>query len=74
MISPTSTRILLHDPREQPACAAASEDGALAAALHLEAAILRWRTGDRQQAIHEMEAARAQAPGAAEPRSRRTPA
>ena len=47
------------------ACAAASEDGALAAALHLEAAILRWRAGDRLQAIHEMEAARAQAPSAA---------
>jgi tetratricopeptide (TPR) repeat protein len=47
------------------ACAAASEDGALAAALHLEAATLRWRAGDRAQAIHEMEAARAQAPRAA---------
>lgn len=47
------------------ACAAASEDPALGAALHLEAAILRWRAGDRLQAIHEMEAARGSAPRAA---------
>ena len=47
------------------ACAAASDDSALAAALHLEAAILRWRVGDRLQSIHEMEAARAHAPAAA---------
>lgn len=47
------------------ACAAASEDQALAAALHLEAAILRWRADDRLQAVHEMEAARSHAPRAA---------
>lgn len=47
------------------ACAAASDDAALGAALHLEAAILRWRAGDRLQAIHEMEAARTSVPRAA---------
>lgn len=47
------------------ACAAASDDPSLGAALHLEAAILRWRGGDRLQAIHEMEAARTSAPRAA---------
>ncbi|MEZ4300209.1 MAG: hypothetical protein R3B70_35005 [Polyangiaceae bacterium] len=47
------------------ACAAASDDASLGAALHLEAAILRWRAGDRLQAIHEMEAARVSAPRAA---------
>lgn len=47
------------------ACAAASDDAALGAALHLEAAILRWRSGDRLQAIHEMEAARTSVPKAA---------
>ncbi len=47
------------------ACAAASSDGALAAALLLEAAILRWRSGDHLQAVQEMEAARSHAPAAA---------
>ncbi len=47
------------------ACAAASDDAALGAALHLEAAILRWRAGDRLQAVHEMEAARTSVPRAA---------
>ncbi|MBK8251741.1 MAG: hypothetical protein IPK82_03625 [Polyangiaceae bacterium] len=47
------------------ACAAASDDASLGAALHLEAAVLRWQHGDKLQAIHEMEAARASAPKAA---------
>ncbi|MFO0589856.1 MAG: hypothetical protein U0441_20110 [Polyangiaceae bacterium] len=47
------------------ACAAASDDSPLAAALLLEAAVLRWRAGDRLLAIQEMESAKAHAPKAA---------
>ena len=47
------------------ACAAASEDSALSAALLLEAAVLRWRAGDRLTAIQEMESAKNHAPKAA---------
>ncbi|MCC6558174.1 MAG: hypothetical protein IT372_34950, partial [Polyangiaceae bacterium] len=46
------------------ACAAAIDDEDLAAALHIEAAILLWRVGDRKQAIQELEAARGKAPRA----------
>ncbi|EYF03923.1 hypothetical protein [Chondromyces apiculatus] len=46
------------------ACAAASDDEDLSAALHIEAAILLWRAGERKRAIEEMEAARGKAPRA----------
>lgn len=45
-------------------CAAAIEDEALSAALHIEAAILLWRAGERKRAIQELEAARGKAPRA----------
>jgi tetratricopeptide (TPR) repeat protein len=47
------------------ACAAASDDAELGAALHLEAAILLWRAGERVGALAAMEAAQAGAPRAA---------
>jgi tetratricopeptide (TPR) repeat protein len=51
------------------ACAAASDDRELSAALHLEAAMLLWRGGERVEngkarAIESLEAARAQMPRA----------
>lgn len=46
-------------------CAAAVDDPELAAALHLESAILSWRAGDRARAVEEIEAARGGAPHAA---------
>lgn len=45
--------------------ATATIDGELGAALHLEAALGRWRTGDRRGAIEQIEAALARAPEAA---------
>lgn len=45
-------------------CAGAVDDADLAAALHLEAAILQWRAGDRTGAVGQLEAARAGAPKA----------
>lgn len=47
------------------ACAAATDDVELGAALHLEAGILLFRAGQRGRAIEEMEAAQAGAPKAA---------
>jgi hypothetical protein len=46
-------------------CASSTNDGELAAALHIEAAILLWRAGDRQQALAELEASRGAAPKSA---------
>lgn len=45
-------------------CAAESEDTDLSAALHIEAAILLWRAGDRARAVDELDAARRSAPKA----------
>ncbi|WP_437677631.1 hypothetical protein [Sorangium sp. So ce131] len=45
-------------------CAAATDDGDLSAALHIEAAILLWRAGERGRAVEELEAARGKAPRA----------
>jgi len=45
--------------------AAATEDEALAAALHIEAAFERWREGDRKACVEELEAAVEAAPDAA---------
>jgi hypothetical protein len=42
--------------------AAATADGELAVALHLEASFERWRGGDRKAALEELEAALAKAP------------
>jgi tetratricopeptide (TPR) repeat protein len=46
-------------------CAAATSDPELAAALHLEAALERWRQGDRSTAVASLEAAVDAAPEAA---------
>ncbi|AKT38057.1 hypothetical protein [Chondromyces crocatus] len=46
------------------ACAAATDDEDLSAALHIEAGILLWRGGERKRAIEELEAARGKAPRA----------
>ncbi|WP_441288971.1 hypothetical protein ACSRUE_45215 [Sorangium sp. KYC3313] len=46
------------------ACAAAIDDADLSAALHIEAAILLWRAGERGRAVEELEAARGKAPRA----------
>ena len=46
-------------------CAAATEDADLSAALHIEAALLLWRAGDRAAALAELEAAKVGAPKAA---------
>jgi len=46
-------------------CAAAVDDSELAAALHLESAVLSWRAGERARAVEEIEAARGGAPQAA---------
>lgn len=45
-------------------CAAAIDDADLSAALHIEAAILLWRAGERGRAVDELEAARGKAPRA----------
>src|SRR5439155_23949867 len=45
--------------RALAACAGATEDGDLAAALHIEAAMLLWRGDDKRRAIQELDAARA---------------
>ena len=47
------------------ACAAATDDEALSASLHLEAAILLYGAGRRAEAIEQIEAAKASAPKAA---------
>lgn len=46
------------------ACAAATDDEDLSASLHIEAAIILWRAGERKRAIEELEAARGKAPRA----------
>lgn len=46
------------------ACATESEDTDLRAALHIEAAILLWRAGERAKAVDELEAARGGTPKA----------
>jgi len=46
------------------ACAAAIDDEDLSAALHIEAAILLWRAGERKRSIEELEAGRGKAPRA----------
>ncbi|WP_437734932.1 tetratricopeptide repeat protein [Sorangium sp. So ce1335] len=45
-------------------CAAAIDDADLSAAMHIEAAILLWRAGERGRAVDELEAARGKAPRA----------
>jgi predicted Zn-dependent protease len=47
------------------ACAREGDDADLSGALHLEAALLRWRAGDRAAAVEELEAAVGHAPRAA---------
>ncbi len=56
--SPTSAAATLST------CAAAIDDADLSAALHIEAAILLWRAGERGRAVEELEAARGKAPRA----------
>ncbi|MEJ7727760.1 MAG: hypothetical protein WKG00_00935, partial [Polyangiaceae bacterium] len=46
-------------------CAASTSDDELSAALHLEAAVLLWRAGERRVALGEIEAAKSGAPKAA---------
>ncbi|WP_434045475.1 MULTISPECIES: hypothetical protein [Sorangium] len=53
--SPTSAAATLST------CAAAIDDADLSAALHIEAAILLWRAGERARAVDELEAARGNA-------------
>ncbi|WP_438027093.1 hypothetical protein [Sorangium sp. So ce233] len=53
--SPTSAAATLST------CAAAIDDADLSAALHIEAAILLWRAGERGRAVDELEAARGKA-------------
>jgi hypothetical protein len=49
------------------ASAAATDDPDLAAALHMEAALILWRTGNRARAVELLELARSSAPKAAAP-------